>query len=124
MKCIICEVDNVHYMPLNDGIKDDNEENAIFSEEKATQGNGHRWDNANSKMWNGGIVQIIDAGYGSNHDTDRYVIAICDECITKKEQEGVLLYHSNYMTPSMGEEPREKSKLLYRRSKNIDRLTN
>jgi len=32
-------------------------------------------------MWDSGIVSIIQAGYGSSHDMDSFIIAICDSCI-------------------------------------------
>lgn len=34
-------------------------------------------------MWDGGIVDILGAGYGSKFDSNVYIIAICDECIEK-----------------------------------------
>lgn len=33
-------------------------------------------------MWSGGIVETINAGYGSFHDMDSFIVAICDDCIT------------------------------------------
>jgi len=39
----------------------------------------------------------ISAGYGSNHDTNVYMIAICDDCITEKMAEGKLIYAYTYM---------------------------
>ena len=36
-------------------------------------------------MWNDGIVAKISAGYGSGFDGGIFMIAICDECIKKKE---------------------------------------
>lgn len=32
-------------------------------------------------MWEDGIVEIINGGYGSNFDGNKYLIAICDDCI-------------------------------------------
>lgn len=48
-------------------------------------------------MWNDGIVEKISAGYGSTLDGDMYVLAICDDCVRKKHNEGKLLYVGNYM---------------------------
>jgi hypothetical protein len=80
--------------------------------------------NANNRMWDDGIVHIIDAGYGSKHDTDKFVIAICDECIKENLEDGTLLYHGNYMSPDSPfvEEEKDKSKQIYRRRKNLDNL--
>jgi len=38
-------------------------------------------------MWDSGLVGRIGAGYGSEHDTDTFLIAICDDCITSKLME-------------------------------------
>ncbi len=35
-------------------------------------------------MWNGGIVEKISAGYGSDYDGEQFIIAICDECVKIK----------------------------------------
>ncbi len=39
-----------------------------------------------SDMWLNGIVDKIHAGYGSDHDGNIYVIAICDSCLIKKKK--------------------------------------
>jgi hypothetical protein len=66
---------------------------------------------------------MIDAGYGSTHDGDQFVIAICDECIKENVQDGTLLYWGNYMGFSdISEDDVQKSKMIYRRRKNIDKL--
>ena len=53
-----------------------------------------------NKPWQGnfdnGVVDLISPGYGSIHDADMYVIAICDNCIEKKRKEKKLLYVGNY----------------------------
>lgn len=45
----------------------------------------HSTDNrANpEEMWNGGIVGEVVAGYGSKHDCDLFLVAICDMCIER-----------------------------------------
>jgi hypothetical protein len=35
-------------------------------------------------MWNGAVVDRIEAGFGSIFDTDIFLIAICDDCVKKK----------------------------------------
>ena len=37
----------------------------------------------NTGMFSGGTVQAISMGFGSKHDMEQIVIALCDECITK-----------------------------------------
>lgn len=32
--------------------------------------------------WNGGIVEWVTAGYGSVHDCSRFLVCICDNCIS------------------------------------------
>lgn len=34
--------------------------------------------------WDGGLVEWVYAGYGSVHDCSRFLICICDACITEK----------------------------------------
>lgn len=50
-----------------------------------------------SGMYDGGIVDKISAGYGSNHDTDMFIIAICDTCITELRENNKITYAGNYM---------------------------
>ena len=127
MRCIFCQKDKIKHYETDSSIS---EEQAIFDVEKTDLNEEAQKyykknkliTDANSRMWHGGIVNIITAGYGSSHDTDQYVIAMCDDCVTEKEANGVLLYHSNYMSPAYGEESKEKSKSLYRRNKNLDDL--
>ena len=54
--------------------------------------------NANA-LFEDGLVDTISAGYGSRHDGDVYVIAICDACVTKKKEDGSLIYLRNYLLP-------------------------
>ena len=50
-----------------------------------------------SRMWNGGLVTEIDGNYGSDHDGDVYIIAICDKCIDILGKKNKIIYHSNYL---------------------------
>jgi hypothetical protein len=127
MYCICCKNNNVTpYNPVNNK-NNQSEEDLIWRKETGKEGNTI---NVNNGMVNNGIIQIIDAGYGSIHDGDQFVIAICDDCIKKNLEDATLLYYDNYMygnhyPPHVGfiEEEREKSKQLYRRRKNLDNLT-
>ena len=38
-----------------------------------------------SAMWNGGIVDKIYTGYGSDLDGNIYIIAICDKCVIENK---------------------------------------
>jgi hypothetical protein len=75
-------------------------------------------------MIDNGIIHIIDAGYGSRHDGDQFVIAICDDCIKENLQDATLLYYGNYMYDKEGfvNEEIEKSKQKYRRRNSLDKL--
>jgi hypothetical protein len=74
-----------------------------------------------NEMVNGGIVQLIHAGFGSAHDTDSFIIAICDNCIAENlEDATLLLFRSgHYINP---EKHVNDSKKKYRRRKNLDGL--
>ena len=45
--------------------------------------------------WSNGAVELIHFGYGSSRDTNSFFIAICDDCITQLEKEGLA---TNYKT--------------------------
>jgi hypothetical protein len=79
-----------------------------------------------NEMVSDGIIQIVNAGYGSKHDTNRFIIAICDDCINENLEDGTLLYYGNYMYGSGVEVDKrvEKSKKIYRRRKNLDNISN
>ena len=78
----------------------------------------------NNAMVDNGIIQIIDAGYGSTHDGDKLIIAICDKCISENLEDSTLLYYGNYMSEGKYiDDEVEKSKRLYNRRKNLDSLT-
>ena len=47
--------------------------------------------------WNGGMCGRIDANYGSIHDSDVFFIGLCDDCTTRKREDGTLIFRYNYM---------------------------
>jgi hypothetical protein len=47
-------------------------------------------DDPPSNCWDGGIVEWVAAGYGSIHDCSRFLICICDDCVTTKRAAGVI----------------------------------
>lgn len=120
MYCIKCEKNTVSPMDM-----DGNHINEVEELWRVEERNGKTL-NINNKMTNGGIIQIISAGYGSKHDTDRFIIAICDDCISKEMEKGTLLYYDNYMHHGIIEDSerdkRDKSKKIYQRRKNLDNL--
>jgi hypothetical protein len=94
------------------------EEDVIWKRERREDGS---LVNVNNEMIDNGIIHIIDAGYGSTHDGDQFVIAICDDCIKENLQDATLLYYYNYMYGN-NEDEVEKSKQKYRRRKNLDNI--
>lgn len=51
----------------------------------------------NRVMWEGGIIGLIEGNYGSLYDGDKYIIALCDDCITQTTNDN-LLYTGNEMS--------------------------
>lgn len=118
MYCICCKKNNV--IPEGCGNSDKIEEDILYQKEERNS----KILTINNQMIYNGIIQIIDAGYGSNHDGDQFIIAICDDCIKENKEDGTLLYYDNYMysDEKFVEEEKEKSKKIYRRRKNLDGL--
>ena len=111
MFCICCKKNNVK--PSNYSGTTQSEEERLWQNEGSTIDN---------EMINDGIIQIIEAGYGSIHDGDQFIIAICDQCIKDNLEDATLLYFGNYMIRELNGEV-EKSKKLFRRRNNLDDLT-
>jgi hypothetical protein len=122
MYCICCKKNNV--TPLEKGMikNESSEEDLIWKKEKRKKDGS--LVNVNNEMINNGIIHIIDAGYGSTHDGDQIILAICDYCIKENLEDATLLYYGNYMYPHENfiVEDVEKSKQKYRRRKNLDSL--
>ena len=128
MYCICCKKNNVipYLSPVKSNISTEDsppqhEEDILWKDSKRPDGS---LVNVNNEMIDNGIIHIIDAGYGSTHDGDQFIIAICDDCIKENLSDATLLYYGNYMYGSeefVGDEI-EKSKQKYRRRKNLDKL--
>ena len=123
MYCICCKKNNV--IPFDSrqsqkipADKLETEEDILWKKEKRKDGS---LSNVNNEMIDNGIIQIIDAGYGSKHDGDQIILAICDDCIKQNLEDATLLYYDNYMFHDINDEV-EKSKQKYRRRKNLDDL--
>ena len=129
MYCICCKKNNVVPMEglrgrgVVDAITDEKltEEDMLWHKEKSKDG---IYRNINNEMVDGGIIHIIEAGYGSKHDGDQIILAICDDCIKENLQDGTVLYFDNYMPGyrDLIEKDIENSKKIYRRRKNLDGL--
>ena len=128
MYCICCKKNNVipNTPPVSSKIGTEDsppqhEEDILWKNSKRPDGS---FVNVNNEMIDNGIIHIIDAGYGSTHDGDQFVIAICDDCIKLNLEDATLLYWGNYMGyGNMIVDEVEKSKQKYRRRKNLDSLT-
>jgi hypothetical protein len=125
MYCICCKKDKV--IPYDGSYKlgkdphhsEVTEEDLLWKNEETKDG---RFKTIDHEMVSDGIIQIIDAGYGSKSDGDQFIIAICDDCIKENLEDGTLLYFSNYMSSYFTKVNIEKSKKAYRRRKNLDKL--
>lgn len=53
--------------------------------------------NVNQCCWNDGMVTEIEAGYGSTLDGNKYIIAICDDCMIELEELKKVDYIGNYI---------------------------
>jgi hypothetical protein len=102
-------------------IADRSEEDLLWKNEKL-DGKTSTIDN---EAIDDGIIQIISAGYGSKHDGNHLILAICDECISKKLDDGTILFFYDYIFPHEEyiKDSIDRSKQIYRRRKNLDRLT-
>ena len=125
MYCICCKKNNVipNTPPVSSKISTEDsppqhEEDILWKDSKRPDGS---LVNVNNEMIDNGIIHIIDAGYGSTHDGDQFVIAICDDCIKENLADATLLYWGNYMYGGdYANDEIEKSKKKYRRRKNLD----
>ena len=48
-------------------------------------------DKPEEGMWDGGTVEKVYMPYGSSLDGDIFYVGICDTCITKKVEEGIII---------------------------------
>jgi hypothetical protein len=128
MYCICCKKNNVIPNTPSISSKIATEDSPPQHEEDILWKNSKRKDgslvNVNNEMIDNGIIHIIYAGYGSKHDGDQLVVAICDDCIKENLKDATILYYGNYMYGGdYANDEIEKSKKAYRRRKNLDSLT-
>ena len=132
MYCICCKKNIVKPLSLDikksyNGVHIDEETILWSKEEKKNPMTGEKYYyTINNQMVGNGIINIIDAGYGSKHDGDQIIVALCDECIDENLEDGTVLYFDNYMSGKnkWTIEEIEKSKKIYRRRKNLDNISN
>ena len=124
MYCICCKKNNVIPLDITSKwvVDKPNEEDLLWKNERDEHSKEIRYKTIQSEMINNGIIDIIDAGYGSTHDGDRIILAICDDCIKENLEDGTLLYFNNYFIEEMGEGEADKSKKIYQRRKRLDDL--
>jgi hypothetical protein len=120
MYCICCKKNKITpYDPIMDGQLGEykTEEELLWRDEVKN----NRSITIDNEMVNDGIIQTIGAGYGSIHDTDTFIIAICDECITENLEDGTLLLFrsGDYID---GDKHIENSKKAWRRRTRLDGL--
>ena len=128
MYCICCKRNNVLPMeiafPKNQVDKNKNEEDFLWKNEivESSTNNQSYYRTIESEMINNGAIEIVNTGYGSRHDGDRILLAICDDCIKENLTDGTLLYFSNYISNIGVEDEVDKSKKLYQRRTRLDDL--
>lgn len=54
--------------------------------------------NVNHTNMSGGTAARIECGYGSRLDGDMYIIAICDDCLTKTKASKRITYLGNFIS--------------------------
>ena len=64
---------------------------------KITKIDGLKKDDDFNGMFSDGLVQKVEAGYGSVLDGNMYYIAICDDCLKTKQKQGIIHNIGNYM---------------------------
>lgn len=123
MYCISCGKNNVIPENFRNGTYN-SEEEILYIKRERKDITSYPVLDIDDEMIHGGIIQTISAGYGSIHDGDNFIIAICDDCINRNKQDGTILFHGNNMYPveEFTDKEKEKSKKIYRRRKNLDGL--
>lgn len=120
MYCICCKKNNV--IPLDVFENKIKEEDILWKNKKDEKSTELYYRTIQNEMIGNGIIDIINSGYGSSHDGDRIILAICDDCIKENLEDGTLLYFSNYFSNIGVDENIDKSKKIYQRRKRLDDL--
>ena len=125
MMCICCD----KTIPLLMKSEEDEEKLIFIKKKRQIKGtfDEEMVSGAESNMWCNGVIGLISGNYGSGHDGDEFIIAVCDDCITKKKMTGNIAFIDNYMggvTDPMLKDDYEKSRIAWRRYNRIDDLLN
>ncbi len=123
MKCICCNK-SVKPYPLANGLS---HEDSVFKTEEKRSGNIINQIQAENRMWLGGVVGNISAGFGSSLDGDQFVISICDDCLSDKIEDGTIALTGNWPEAKAGyshndKKRLEKYRIIWRRNNNLDTL--
>lgn len=124
MRCICCSENNIKiesYQIEGPSTEEDIIYNGPFTEEHLLQRDRPVKIDEGFLLITGGVIQKITAPYGSIHDGDRFLLAICDSCIKSKLEDGGLLF----LSQTFGDDESrriESSKKIYRRNNNLDKL--
>lgn len=120
MRCIKCANNNIYLLGDSSGSIED----VVFTSEYEyipdLNGNKIKVDRVQSQMWGGGTVTVVSVGYGSIYDGDVYVIGICDNCLKSGQENGSVIYKTNYMYRD--EEREQLSRIKFRRDNNLDNI--
>ena len=60
--------------------------------------------NVGNELVHDGMIDYITFGYGSSHNGDVFIIAMCDDCVMRKKEEGLLIFDHNSMWPEEADE--------------------
>jgi hypothetical protein len=125
MYCICCKQNKIkaNNVANREEDKDMSEEDALWRVDRVENPKGDKivTKTCDNRLWDDGIVEIIHAGYGSKHDGDSIIVAICDDCVSTELENGNILYHSSYMGGYV-DDLIENSKKKYRRNSKLDDL--
>jgi hypothetical protein len=97
-KCIIC----------------DKKIELLYDDDSAVNHNKHDIIN---RLYNNGVVDSFDAGYGSKYDGSTFYFGICDSCIEKKLETSNIVYIGDYVFAQEETETEYRNKL----NKNLHR---
>jgi len=121
MRCICCNKLVKPYTPANPLSHED----SVFKiEERRYKLEGQHITEtikAENRMWLHGAVANVSTGYGSSLDGDQFVIAVCDNCLLDKVEDGTIAYTGNCLGGDHINKL-EKYKKIWRRYNNLDDL--
>jgi len=63
----------------------------VWEDEGSVEGEIRKISEPEVDAWDDGGVHLFVPGYGSQHDMDKIIIGICDDCIDKGLNEGTLI---------------------------------